>query len=314
MRETRGAGPSQPLDALAQQARGGDRAALESLVRAVQGDVYALALRFLWHPQDAEDATQEILVRVITGLGGFRGESRFRTWLYRVACNTLLSLKAQRMERRAMSFEEFGEDLGQGLSDATPAAQGDADHALVLEEIKIGCTLGMLLCLDRDQRMAYILGEIMELDHNDASEALQTSRAAFRKRLSRARQRIETFMLSRCGLVNSANACRCSRRVDTAIACGRVDPTHLLFASSLAQAKRFPALLHEIRALEDLRRAAALYRSHPIPQPSADFAAWLRKLIAERTMPSAFGSSRGSTRRGQMVVREAGHGRRGRGR
>src|SRR5215470_9584591 len=118
MRETRGAGPSQPLDALAQQARGGDRAALESLVRAVQSDVYALALRFLWHPQDAEDATQEILVRVITGLGGFRGDSSLRTWLYRVACNTLLSLKAQRMERRAMSFDEFGEDLAHGLSDA----------------------------------------------------------------------------------------------------------------------------------------------------------------------------------------------------
>ena len=87
----RGEGPT--LDAEVARARAGDRAALESVVRAIQKDVQGLALRFLWHPQDAEDAAQEILVRVVTGLGGFRGESGFRTWVYRVACNTLLSLR-----------------------------------------------------------------------------------------------------------------------------------------------------------------------------------------------------------------------------
>ncbi|HZR70774.1 MAG TPA: RNA polymerase sigma factor [Burkholderiales bacterium] len=264
------------------RAKAGDRDALESVVRAVHPEVYGMALRFLWHPQDAEDATQEILVRVITGLAGFRGDSGFRTWVYRIACNSLLTLRKQRMEQRSMSFEEFGEDLARGLEDDSPREERDPDHELLLEEVKIGCTLFMLMCLDRDHRLAYILGEIVELDHHEAAEVLEIAPAAFRKRLSRARASITSFMTSRCGLANPANACRCRRRVATAVALGRVDRAKLLFASSLDQAKHFPQVLVKIRQLEETRRAAALYRSHPSPKPSEAFVSWLRKVVDEK--------------------------------
>ena len=263
------------------RAKSGDRAALESVVRAVQKDVHNLAIRFLWHPQDAEDATQEILIRVLTGLGSFRGESSFRTWVYRVACNALLTLRRQRMEQQSLSFEQFGEDLAQGLSDAPLRIEDDASDRLMLEEVKIGCTLAMLQCLDRDHRLAYILGEIMELDHIQAAEALETTPAAFRKRLSRARTSIISFMKAHCGLVNAANACRCHRRAGTAVALGRVDPSHLLFATSQLQARRFPQVLAEIRRLEESRRAAALYQSHPEARTSGAFVTWLKKLLDE---------------------------------
>ena len=270
------------------RAKGGDRDALESVVRAVQQDVYGVALRFLWHPQDAEDATQEILIRVITGLGGFRGDSGFRTWVYRVACNTLLTLRKQRMEQRSISFEEFAEDLVRGLSDDPLEVEHDVEQELLLEEVKIGCTLAMLLCLDRNHRLAYILGEIVELDHHEAAEVLEITPAAFRKRLSRARASITSFMTSRCGLVNPANACRCRRRVATAIDLGRVHPAKLLFASSLDRAKRFPQVLVKIRRLEEIRRVAALYRSHPDPKPSEAFVSWLRKVVDEKPDGAAF--------------------------
>jgi RNA polymerase sigma factor (sigma-70 family) len=270
------------LEAVVTKAKAGDRAALESLIRAVQLDVRALARRFLWHPQDAEDAAQEILIRVITGLSGFRGESSLRTWVYRIACNTLVTLRAQRMEQHPMSFEAFAEDLAQGLSEEPVSAEADASDILLLEEIKIGCTHAMLLCLDRESRIAYIVGEIMELDHNEASEVLGISPATYRKRLSRARRLITSFMTAHCGLVNPGNACRCSRRVGAAIATGRVDPEHLQFASALEHARRFPRILDEIRRLEETRRAAALYRSHPEPVPSADFAAWLMNAIGRQ--------------------------------
>lgn len=269
------------IDLEVARAKAGDRDALESVVRAAQKDVYGMALRFLWHPQDAEDATQEILIRVITGLGGFRGDSGFRTWVYRIACNTLLRLRETRMERRSMSFEAFGDDLARGLSDGSPSADCDIGRELLLEEVKIGCTLAMLMCLDRNHRLAYILGEIMELDHHEAAEVLEVTPAAFRKRLSRARRSITSFMTSRCGLVNPDNACRCRSRVATAVALGRVVPAKLLFASSLQQAKRFPRVLAEIRRLEETRRAAALYRSHPDPKPSEEFVGWLRKVLEE---------------------------------
>lgn len=273
---------NQSLELEVARAKAGDRNALESVVRAVQQDVYGVALRFLSHPQDAEDATQEILIRVITGLEGFRGDSGFRTWVYRVACNRLVTLRKQRMEQRSMSFEEFGEDLAQGLSDDSLSVKYDLDEALLLEEVKIGCTLAMLMCLDRNHRLAYILGEIVELDHHEAAEVLEITPAAFRKRLSRARTSISSFMISRCGLANPANACRCRRRVATAVDLGRVDPANLLFASSLGHAKRFPQVLVKIRQLEETRRAAALYRSHPNREPSESFVSWLRKVVDEK--------------------------------
>jgi len=271
------------LDAV-RRAREGEREALELVVRAIQGDVYRLALRFLWHPQDAEDATQEILVRIVTGLGGFRGDSTFRTWVYRVACNRLLTLKARRMEERAMSFEEFGDDLAAGLSDEALRVEPDVDEAMLLEEVKVGCTLALLLCLDRPHRLAYILGDIIELDHTEAGAVLEIAPAAFRKRLSRARRAVVEFLSSRCGLVNPAASCRCRRRVGTAVALGRVDPHHLLFASSGETARRFPAVLQEIRRLEETQRAAALYRSHVLPGPSEGLSAWLRKTLATGPM------------------------------
>lgn len=270
---------SQALEAWVARAKAGDRASLERVVQAIQADVYRLALRFLWHPQDAEDAAQEILIRVVTGLAGFRGESGFRTWVYRVACNALLSMRRQRMEQRSLSFAQFSEDLTQGLSDDPVVAESGVEEALLLEEVKIGCTLALLLCLDRDHRLAYILGEIMELDHNEAAEILETSPTTYRRRLSRARTDITSFMLSRCGLIDSANACRCRRRVGRAIDLGRVDPSKLLFASSLEQAKQFPQVLAEIRRLEETRRAAALYRSHPEAMRPDPLVSWLRELI-----------------------------------
>lgn len=269
------------LDTLVAVAKKGDRKALEVLVRTVQKDVYNLAVRFLWYPQDAEDATQEILIRVTTGLAGFEGKSSFRTWVYRVASNTLLTQGKKRMEQVALSFEEFGETLAVGLSDSPLTDTRDIAEELLLEEVKVGCTHAMLMCLDRDHRFAYILGEILDLDHREGAEILAISPAAFRKRLSRANTRIVSFMTSHCGLVEPANACHCRLRVNATIEHGYVHPSELLFGQSLLQAKRFPEVLQTIQQLEDTRRAAALYRSHPQLVPSDTFMSWLTKLLDE---------------------------------
>jgi RNA polymerase sigma factor (sigma-70 family) len=269
------------LEADVARAQSGDRAALDAVLRAVQTDVYNLALRYLWHPEDAEDATQEILIRIFSGLGKFRGESSFRTWVYRVACNRLLTLRKQRMEQQPLSLEEFSVDVNRDLSESPFNTDVGVDEQLMLEEVKIGCTLALLQCLDRDQRLAYILGDIIELGHKEAAEVLEITSTAYRKRLSRARASITSFMTSRCGLANPANACRCRRRVATAVAVGRVDPSHLLFASSLEQARRFPQVLTRIRQLEGARQAAALYQSHLTATPSVAFTAWLKRLLEE---------------------------------
>lgn len=274
------------LEELVLRARSGDRPALEQVVSSIQPDVYALALRFLWHPQDAEDAAQEILVRIVTRLGSFEGRSRFRTWVYRVASNALLTMAPKPAESQSVSFDEFGADLARGLSDARLESPPEVEESLLLEEVKIGCTHAMLLCLDRAHRLAFILGEILEMDHREGAWVLGISPAAFRKRLSRARERLTAFMAGHCGLFDPRNPCRCRRRVRAAMRLGRVDPRNLLFASNAAHARRFPEVLAEIRRLEETRRAAAFYRSHPDPEIRADFVPRLRELLGESAPPA----------------------------
>ena len=104
------------LEGLVRRAREGDREALESLVSAIQDRVYGLALRMLWHPEDARDATQEILIRIVTRLSTFRGASKFSTWAYRVAANYLLTVRKSRIEARNYTFRRFGDELDEGLS------------------------------------------------------------------------------------------------------------------------------------------------------------------------------------------------------
>ena len=117
------------LEDLARQAIGGDREALDLLVRALQGDVLdGLALRMLWNREDAEDATQEILVRTVTRLAQFDFRSKLKTWVYRIAVNYVLDVKKSPVEQVRLNFQRFGADLVEGLSSAGPADSVRADH------------------------------------------------------------------------------------------------------------------------------------------------------------------------------------------
>ena len=130
-----------PLAGVVERAREGDATALDELVRSVQHDVYGLAIRMLWDPHDAQDATQEILVKVVTRLDRFRGDSALRTWVYRVAVNHLLTTRRRRVEQRGWTFEAFAEDLAAGLDMGAADASSPAEE-LLAEEVKVGCTLG----------------------------------------------------------------------------------------------------------------------------------------------------------------------------
>src|SRR5215471_13815103 len=110
------------LEELVRAAQGGDGAALEQVVRAVQDDVFGLAMRMLGHPDDARDAAQEVLIRVVTKLSSFHGDSRFRTWVYRVAANGILNFRTE-LRTPERSFEEAGAQLDAAL-DAFEAGTG----------------------------------------------------------------------------------------------------------------------------------------------------------------------------------------------
>ena len=130
------------IESQVQKALEGSKTALEEVILGIQDRIYNLALRMLWHPADAEDATQEILIKVITSLNSFRHESAFMTWVHRVASNYLLTTRRRRAEREELTFPIFGDQLDEGLSVESPEIADEVEHNLLLEEVKIGCTRG----------------------------------------------------------------------------------------------------------------------------------------------------------------------------
>lgn len=259
-------------------ARQGSRAAIESLLRTIQPDVYGLAVRMLWHPEDARDATQEILLKIVTHLATFRGESRFTTWVFRIASNHLRDSRKSRLETVKLDFTAFAADLEDGMDEGAEDSTEDPERQVLLEEIKVGCTLAMLSCLDRAHRLAYILGEVFEMTDGEAAAALRLAPATFRKRLSRARRAVGEFMQAKCGIVNPDNRCRCSKRAARAIALGRADATRPLFVSSEGISMTYARVVSQVRALEETRRAAALMRTNQPRLPELDIA-WLTRAM-----------------------------------
>ena len=260
-------------------AKGGSRAALEELVARHQAWIYNLALRMVHRPEDAKDATQEVLIKLFTRLSMFDGRSSLRTWLYRIVVNHLLNMKRSRAESREMTFAEYGRALDDAPDAELPDPQAvPADMQLLVAEARIGCTSGMLLCLDRGQRLIFILGSIFGVSDAVGAELLELSRDNFRQKLARARRDLQNFMQDKCGLVNTANPCRCAKKTRGFITAGHIDPNNLRFARERVTHVRDVAarISDEITGLDEAY--AAVYRDHPF-QNSPDFVAALRELM-----------------------------------
>jgi RNA polymerase sigma factor (sigma-70 family) len=265
--------------ALVTRVRSGSREGLEELVQRHQPWIYNIAVRMLYHPQDAQDATQEILIKMLTQLSSFEGRSSFRTWLYRIAVNHVLNMKRGRLEPPMLTFACYGHGL-EKTPDLDPPDQRTvpSDVRLLVDEARIGCTTGMLLCLDREQRLVYILGEIFEVTDVVAAELLEISRENFRQRLARARRDLHSFMNDKCGLVNRANPCRCAKKTRGFIQAGYVDPENLLFARERVARVReiVQAKCDAIATLDE--QHSAIFRDHPFYEPP-DLVLALRRLV-----------------------------------
>ena len=267
------------LEDLVQQAKDGNKEALESIVRRIQDRVYGLALRMLGYPADAEDAAQEILVKVVTRLDSFRHESEFTTWVYRVAANHLLTTRKRLAEKHTTSFEDYESQIETGSVSEWQDSVPEAERSLIVQEVMLGCTQGMLLCLDRPQRITFILSQVFDITSQQGAHILDISPAAYRKRLSRARERIQAFMLKNCGLVNSINPCHCDRVAPQAIQAKEIDPENLLFAGHRCRGQGDPVSLDYLEELDSLQRISAMFRNHPDYAAPETFLEGLKELI-----------------------------------
>ena len=237
----------------------GDKGALEQLLTGVQDLVFNLSLRMLGTIHDAEDASQEILIRVMTNLASFRGESAFTTWVFRIAVNHLKNYRKSMFAQHPLSFEYYGEDIVSGKEKDIPDLTMGVDRNLLEQELKLSCTNVMLQCLDTDSRCIYILGTMFHVDSRLAAEILEISPEAYRQRLSRIKKKMAGFLDEYCGF-SGKGVCSCSKRISYAIATHRVNPEKPEY-TSLEENTEF---LHECKtAMEEIDDRSLVFSSLP---------------------------------------------------
>ncbi len=201
----------------------GDKKSLDELLSKHRDYIFNIALKMLNNVPEAEDVAQEILIKVVTNLSKYKAEkARFRTWMYRITVNHILNQKKRKQEQNELTFPKFFEFIENVPEE--PFMEQENIKGQPIEEARISCMAGMLMCLDREQRLTYIIGEIFKIDHKLASEIFEITPANFRKKLSRARSDLHQWMHMKCGLVNEANPCRCRNKTKKFIELGLVNP------------------------------------------------------------------------------------------
>jgi RNA polymerase sigma factor (sigma-70 family) len=262
-----------------EQALAGSGDDLEALILRHQAWIYNIALGMTCDTHEAEDITQEILVKMITALATYdRAKASFRTWLYRIVANHVLSLRRTKREETFSSlvtpeaYHEYVESIPDEKPDSGP------EHKALTREARNTCIAGMLLCLDHRQRLVFILGAVFGVSDAVGSEILEMSRSNFRKILSRSRTRLANFFTGTCGLVNENNPCRCSRWIDP------MQRLELIGKEDVSGQTRFRRIAEVVegraREFRDFydREVVGLYRELPFADPP-DMTSWIRRAI-----------------------------------
>lgn len=273
--------------ALITQSLSGDKQALENLIKKHQTWIYNVAINLTSNSEDALDLMQETLIKVITNLSKFEYKSQFRTWIYRIIKNQFLNTKRKKFWHQTISWEEFGDGL-----DTTPNEELSDTYSvskkLLIEEAKLSCMKGMLLCLTPEQRLIYVIGELFDVPDSIASEVMEISRANFRKKLSRVRQQLYSFMNNKCGLINKQNPCRCARKTKGFIEKGYVNPDNLQFQTkTIAKINQVVNRKLQVYEQEGYSAYQQLYQEHNYQEPENRLQS-LKELLSSDAIKSTF--------------------------
>jgi RNA polymerase sigma-70 factor (ECF subfamily) len=179
------------VERLVAAARDGDRDAFDELVRCTYVDAYTLALRLTANEEDARDVVQEAYLRAWKGIGRFRGDAQFSTWLYRITANASYTLVQKRRRHRVEPLELVHEPV-----DTRPEAQPEsaAESAGVLEQLS-----DALATLPPKLRVVVVLKDVYGLSHEDIAEELGISVSAAKVRLHRGRKKLREALFDEQG-------------------------------------------------------------------------------------------------------------------
>jgi RNA polymerase sigma factor (sigma-70 family) len=177
---------------------------------------------------DALDLTQEILIKIITNLSSFNPlKAKFTTWAYKIAVNHILNMKKKKFEVRIYDFKKYT-DLIENLPSYEP--EHNPEENILAKEFQAGCMAGMLMCLERSERTAFILGGIFMLDNETCAKIMDITNAAFRKKISRAKTKLFENMNNVCGIVNPDNKCRCEKKYKNFVKMKMIDSDNLRYS------------------------------------------------------------------------------------
>ena len=173
--------------------RGGDTEAFEQLVLEHQNKVYSLALRMLGNEEDARDMAQEAFVRAYTSLAGFRGDSKFSVWLYRLTSNICIDFLRSRQRHQTVSLTYDTEDSEGGQLEI-PDERFTPEAGLERSELRSAVLRG-LDSLSPEFRNILLLREIDGLSYGEISRALDLEEGTVKSRIFRARKKLTEFLL-----------------------------------------------------------------------------------------------------------------------
>jgi RNA polymerase sigma-70 factor (ECF subfamily) len=173
---------STELEELVDEARQGNREAVDSLVRATYAETYTLAFRLTGNDEDASDVVQEAYLRAYRGLRRFRGDARFTTWLYRITANCASTHLGRRNRDR---YDELDDD--EPVADVS--GRGDPETSANTVDLRAQL-VEALAELPARLRAVVVLRDIYDLPHEAIAAELGISETAAKVRLHRARRRL----------------------------------------------------------------------------------------------------------------------------
>jgi len=182
--------------ALVKACQRGEPGALDALIRATYADVYALCRRMLADPDEASDATQEVFVRVMRSVLGFRGESAFGTWLHRVTVNVCLTSLRRRSRARATGMVAGGTPFAMPGDESGLATLADSPEDRAVTADLAARSEAALGALPEDARAVVVLRDIEGLSTKEVAELLGVTETVVKVRLHRAHARLRTMILA----------------------------------------------------------------------------------------------------------------------
>lgn len=261
---------NEELLTLIEKAVAGDKQSLETVLSSVQELVFNLSLRMLGTFPDAEDASQDILLKVMTHLSSYKGESAFSTWVFSIASNHLKDYKKHMFAKFPLSFEFYGDDINNADIHNIPDLTQDVERSILAEELKLSCTNVMLQCLDAESRCIFILGTMFKIDSRIAGDILGITPEAYRQRLVRVRRRMADFLSEYCGEYGNGK-CRCADRVNYAIQSRRITPDQLNFTSASLLGQTTLEVKEAMEEIDDLSQTFSFCKTYQPPESLKKF-------------------------------------------